>query len=91
MIDIEDINNEIAKLEAQVQTYQTIEKLAALYTVRDHHAGAGTARLEAKTPFLAACNGEPVCEVLAVMDELMSTIQAMHPKLYDAVMDRLRK
>lgn len=99
MISIDEINAEIAKLEAQNQTYQTIEKLAALYTVRDHHviserpAPAGTApvKVEASSPFLSLCSGEPVCEIMAVMDELMDTLQVLMPRLYDSVMRKLQE
>ena len=98
MILIDEINGEIAKLEAQTQTYQTIERLAALYTVRDHNtipttqimpAEPSAVNVEATSPFLARCAGEPVCEIMAIMDELMSTIQVLMPKLYDGVMQRL--
>ena len=100
MILIDEINGEIAKLEAQTQTYQTIERLAWLYIVRDHNtiptnqitpAETRPVQVEATSPFLALCEGEPVCEVLAVMDELMSTIQVLVPKLYDGVIRRLQK
>ena len=99
MVIIDEINGEIAKLEAQTQTYQTIERLAALYIVRDHNtiptdritpAETGPVQVEASSPFLSLCQGEPVCDVLAVMDELMSTLQVIVPKLYDGVMNRLR-
>ena len=36
MINIEEVNGEIARLENQPTTMVTVEKLAALYTVRDH-------------------------------------------------------
>ena len=98
MILIDEINGEIARLESQVQTYQTVEKLAALYIVRDHNTiptdkpttETGPIQVEAKTPFLSLCAGEPVCDVLAVMDELMTTLQVLMPKLYDGVMRRLQ-
>ena len=100
MILIDEINGEIAKLEAQTQTYQTIERLAWLYIVRDHNTiptnqitktETGPVQVEASSPFLTLCNGEPICEVMAVMDELMSTIQVLVPKLYDGVMRRLQE
>ena len=100
MILIDEINGEIARLEAQTQTYQTIEKLAALYTVRDHNTIPTTqatptetrsVQIEATSPFLSLCAGEPVCEVMAVMDELMSTLEVLMPKLYDGVMRRLQE
>lgn len=99
MIILDEINGEIAKLEAQTQTYQTIERLAALYTVRDHNtiptgqittAETGPVQVEAKSPFLSLCAGNPVCEVMAIMDELMSTIEVLMPRLYDGVMRRLK-
>ena len=99
MVIIDEINGEIARLESQTQTYQTIEKLAALYIVRDHNtipidkptpAETGPVRVEATSPFLSLCAGEPVCDVLALMDELMTTLQAIMPKLYDGVMRRLQ-
>lgn len=97
---IDEINGEIARLEAQTQTYQTVEKLAMLYIVRDHNtiptnqitpAETGPVQVEATSPFLSLCAGEPVCDVMAVMDDLMSTIQVLMPRLYDGVMRRLEK
>ena len=99
VISIDEINAEIVKLEAQTQTYQTIERLAALYVVRDHNTvqddhgtmtDASPARVEGTSPFLIACSGEPVCEILSVMNELMDTVHIMSPKLYDAVMRKLK-
>ena len=99
MIIIDEINGEIARLEAQTQTYQTIDKLAALYIVRDHNtiptdkptpAETGPVQVEATSPFLELCAGERTCDVLAVMDELMSTLQIIQPRLYDSVMRRLQ-
>lgn len=42
------------------------------------------------TEFSDAIQGMRNGDVLAVMDELMSTIGAMSPRLYDSVMNRLR-
>ena len=36
MLDIEEINKEIEKLENRETSYSVCEKLAVLYTVRDH-------------------------------------------------------
>ena len=36
MITMEQINGEIAVLEEEKPTYTVMQKLAALYTVRDH-------------------------------------------------------
>ena len=40
--------------------------------------------------FAQAINGRPQKEIWPLMDEMMETIHAIHPRLYSAVMDRLR-
>ena len=40
--------------------------------------------------FARAINGRPQAEIWPLMDEMMDTIHAIHPRLYSAVMDRLR-
>ena len=99
MIIIDEINGEIAKLETQTQTWQTIERLAWLYTVRDHNtiptsqltpSEPGIIQVDSTSPFLSKCAGNPTCEIMAIMDELMTTLQVLMPKLYDSVMRRLQ-
>ena len=100
MINLDEINGEIAKLEIQPATYVTMEKLAWLYIVRDHITLSTAKRSvsadnrdtvpEAGTSdFLMACAGKPVAEVMLVMDELMDTLKTLHPRLYDAVLAKL--
>ena len=45
---------------------------------------------ESGTEFAELVNGRDQKEVWALMDEMMDTIHAIHPKLYNAVLDRLR-
>lgn len=40
--------------------------------------------------FAEAINGRPQAEVWPLLDEMMETIHAIHPRLFRAVMDRLR-
>ena len=40
--------------------------------------------------FAQAINGRPQREIWPLMDEMMETIHAIHPRLYSALMDRLR-
>ena len=40
--------------------------------------------------FARAIDGRKQAEIWPLMDEMMDTIQAIHPRLYSAVMDRLR-
>ena len=101
MIFLDEISGEIAKLENQPATYVTMEKLAWLYIVRDHitlsqakgfvsAANTETIPDVGTSDFLIACAGKPMPEVMLVMDELMETLNSIHPKLYTAVMDRLK-
>lgn len=41
------------------------------------------------TEFSQAINGKDVDKVMAVVDELMTTLQAIYPRLYDAAMQKL--
>ena len=45
---------------------------------------------DSDSAFAQAINGRPQAEVWPLMDEMMDTIRAIHPRLYNAVMDRLR-
>ena len=94
MINLDEINGEIARLESQAVTYQTIEKLALLYIVRDHitlseQKPSGVVPQVNKSDFLIACSGKPVCDTMDLFDELMSTLQVIQPRVYDAVMAKI--
>ena len=97
MINLDEINGEITKLESQPTTYITIERLAWLYIVRDHQtispasvpAVTGIEIPQGESEFMRACAGKTISEVMAVMDELMEVLMAIQPRLYDAVMDKL--
>ena len=42
------------------------------------------------TDFSQAIDGRDSADIWPIMDELMSTLQAIHPRLYNAVMRRLK-
>ena len=46
---------------------------------------------DSASEFARAINGRRQEEVWPLLDEMMDTIHAIHPRLYRAVMDRLRK
>ena len=85
MVNLDEVNAEIARLEAQELSYQTISKLADLYTVREHSRITQTDG----TDFLKLCAGRNVKDVIDLFDELMSALMVMQPKMYDAVIRRL--
>ena len=99
MISMEQITGEIAALEEEKPTHVTMQKLAALYTVRDHMTidskpiGA-TVSAEAvpsvsESDFAKLIDGKPLYSVFPVIDELMDTLQIIQPRLYDGVMRKL--
>ena len=45
---------------------------------------------DSDSEFARLIDGRPQKEVWPLMDEMMDTIHAIHPRLYSAVMDRLR-
>ena len=91
MINIEEINGEIVRLESMPTTMVTIEKLASLYVVRDHLTNSSPVGEipEGESEYYSACAGKPVCEVMGVMDELMSALMVIQPRLYSAVLQKL--
>lgn len=45
---------------------------------------------EGDSEFARLCRGQSVSFIMPILDELMDTLQAIQPRLYDAVMRRLR-
>ena len=90
MINLDEINGEIAKLESQPISYATIERLSWLYTVKDHNTDKPTGEMpKGKSEYMCACSGKSVGDVMIVMDELMDILAVIQPRLYDAVMNKL--
>lgn len=96
MLNLDVINDEILMLESKRDTtYAVVEKLAPLYVVRDHLTGAAPAEqptplgVNGETDFLQAVSGKDSVQVFAVIDELMTTLQATNTRLYNAVMRKV--
>lgn len=77
-------------------------KIASLMVVHDHLFGEPQQPREREVPaaiietdgssdFLRAVNGRGTADVMAVMDELMEAVKVLQPRIYDEVMDRVRK
>ena len=99
MISIEQLNGEIAVLEEEVPTHVIMQKLANLYTVRDHISVGSVSKSESPeelytsygdTEFLMAVKGKDLRSLMLKMDELMTTLYVLNPKLYESVMDEIR-
>ena len=101
MISMEQISGEIAALEEEKPTHVIMEKLANLYIVRDHmilepSPTAQTVVIAETFPddisgstFMNVIAGKKIKDVLAAMDELMSTLEVLNPKLYNSIMRKV--
>ena len=93
----------IEELETSPATYQNAEKLATFYLLYDHLyvQKEPTARIETArevkidrygdSEFLQAITGQKAEDVWLLMDELMATVKIMQPKVYGAVIEKLKE
>ena len=105
MITEYDLQEAIAECEGQRNpTANTCLKLAAFYIIKDkmypaiqeervempqYSYAMSTDVKEPQSEFMQMIDGMNPSEYLNVMDELMTTVKALIPKLYDGVMRRL--
>ena len=94
MIDLEIVEREINDIEVSKDTtYRTCERLAWLYIVRDHlrptKADPRTQAMEG-SEFIEACSGVSYPALMEVLDEHMQTLAVVQPRVYEALMRRIR-
>ena len=100
MISLEQISGEIAVLEEEKPTHVTMQKLANLYTVRDHmvldtQSQPIAAISEVVVPvsdseFMQSVDGMSFHEFMEIIDELITTLMVINPKLYSSVIKRIK-
>ena len=96
MTNLDIINEEIEALERKEINYAVAEKLANLYIVRDHMTNQEVepvtvkTELESRSEFLTVVSSIPSDTAWDIMDELMTTLQTVNPRLYDCVMRKLK-
>lgn len=100
MIDLDEINKEIDRLEHDAQTtYGNCERLAILHAVRDRYGTDAKSEPRAvqeysyaapASEFVSAYKAAPEAEALALIDEHMQAIRLLYPKEYDTIMRKLR-
>jgi hypothetical protein len=93
----------IDELEASPATYQNAEKLATFYSLYDHLyvEKEPINRIESvrevkidrygDSAFLEAITDKKPEDIWMVMDELMSALQALNPRHYQATLDRIKQ
>lgn len=103
MIDLNEINDEIARLEHGNTTYAACEKLSVLYTVRSQlAAGEAPEKVERsissysyasapKSEFMQAVENAPLDGVMNVIDEHLEAVKALFPKEYNAVIKMIKE
>lgn len=92
VLDYNEINREIDKLENGNTTYSNIEKLAMLYTVRDKQDNSysyAPAPFVSSSEFITVASKKPIEGVLNVLDEHMDAIKALYPKEYDVIIKKI--
>ena len=103
-MDIAEVEREIRRCEADKTTWGNCEKLAILYTVKDHYADSDKmveqprrampqysyAAAPPVSEFIGAAANAPPDAMLKVLDEHMEAIKTLYPKEYDAVVRKLR-
>ena len=102
MFSKNELLDAIDDLEMAPATFQNAEKLATFYTLYDHlycqrepeirtqPAREVTINRYGGSEFLQAIEGKTAEDTWAIIDELMTTIKALQPKLYQATIDKIR-
>ncbi len=103
MVTKRELLQAIADCEAGVDSFQNCQKLATLYTLKDHLYPSEpvaqqsrdfeverTVAVEGNTDFLKALDGKSASGAWAVMDELMSTLSVLNTRLYEGVLRRIQ-
>lgn len=91
MLDLSVIEDEISAIEAEGETtYDTCERLACLYTVRDHLKAKDDGDSNASSEFLTAAVGIPVPDLMKVIDEHMEAMKIVYPSEYAAIVSKIK-
>lgn len=107
MLDAKEINSEIAKWEALESSYPNYAKLADLYVIRREmqkqdnpesdysreYSSTGPQPLEfyGDSEFLQAVTGKDPAAVWEIMDDLMDTLRATAPRVYDSIIRKIKE
>lgn len=95
MIDLETIEREINELETRYDTsYRVCERLSWLYSVRDHlrpqRDGDRVTQDLRGSEFLELSSGVQYPALMGVIDGHMEALRVVQPRVYDALMDKIR-
>lgn len=105
-MDIDEINAHIHKLKCGSTDWQSVEKLAALCTVRNELEEknapdqqtvqlpvipAYSTEAAPQSEFVEVASSIPFSELMRILDQHMEAIQLVYPKEYELVMSKMKK
>ena len=97
MIDMAEIEDEIAKLEHSETSWRNCERLHILYAVRDQY-GSKAQSVTAEKPYTYADSEFALVAIqtdkeklIEVLDEHFEIIKQIYPKEYRAVIKKMRE
>lgn len=103
MFSKKELLEAIDELEASPATYQNAEKLATFYSLYDHlyiekepmnrieSVREVTIDRYGDSEFLEAITDKKPEDVWKVIDELLSILKTLNPRLYEATIDRIKQ
>lgn len=106
MLNEQEINAWIARLETEESSWSNYEKLAVLYTIRGRNVNQDSVQRpimysEAAAPdevmqygdteFLQSIVGKPPDKLWPIMDELMDALMVTNRKVYNSVLVKIRR
>lgn len=93
-MDIKEINEEINGLESAETNWGNVQRLALLYTVREHlpqtTGEVDVEEIKSTDEFTQACCGVNINSLINVLDEHMQVIHAVYPKEYSALIKKIQ-
>lgn len=99
-MSISEIEEEIIKLESAETSWQNVQRLAWLYTVKDHLAADKTPIIANKVisvmseyngEFGEVVSGARLDDIMTVLNEHMEVVKILLPKEYQAVINKIRR
>lgn len=102
MLDLDEIEEQIARREMGDTSWANCQALAILYTILDHHGKVTAVQKEVapaerektgalgESEFLQAASGVDVEKLMSVIDEHMQAVKIVFPKEYESVISRIR-
>ena len=88
-MNIQEIKKEIKVLEKSETTWQNIERLSWLYSIREHFRPE--MKFSKESEFLDICKKADLNSMLEILDEHMEVIKVLHPKEYQSLIERIQQ